>query len=202
MFLGRKNDIMVRKRGGKVKSNNKVLSAIMCALSCALIIVGAFIRIPLSPLAITLQAEFVLLSALLLGARKACGAVGIYILLGLCGIPVFTQGGGLSYVLKPSFGFIIGFLVAGAVTGYMAMRLKKYTFSNIYMSCLAGLAVMYVLGVAYFYFITRFYLDSYIGFMSLISTCVFMTLPIDAVLCVPVAFCAKRLVPILKKHNI
>ena len=184
-----------------MKSNNKVLSAIMCALSCALIIVGAFIRIPLSPLSITLQAEFVLLSALLLGARKACTAVGVYILLGLCGIPVFTQGGGLSYVLRPSFGFVVGFLAAAAVTGCAVTRLKKYSFLNLYVSCFAGIVVLYVLGVAYFYLITRFYLESQIGFMNLMSACVVVTLPVDVVLCIPVALCAKRLLPILKTHT-
>lgn len=93
------------------------MTAAVCALSCALIILGTFIKIPLPMISITLQLEFVLLSAMLLGAWRSGLSVAAYIILGLCGVPVFTYGGGIGCVLKPSFGFIIGFLVASAVTG-------------------------------------------------------------------------------------
>lgn len=43
-------------------------------------------------------------------------SVCIYIVLGLMGLPVFAEGGGLAYVLKPSFGYIIGFAIASYVT--------------------------------------------------------------------------------------
>ena len=93
------------------------MTAAVCALSCALIILGTFIKIPLPMISITLQLEFVLLSAMLLGAWRSSLSVAAYIILGLCGVPVFTYGGGIACVLKPSFGFIIGFLVAAVVRG-------------------------------------------------------------------------------------
>lgn len=184
----------------KQKTKSNALSAAVCALACALVIAGAFIKIPLAPIAITLQLEFVLLSALLIGAARASAAVGAYILLGLCGVPVFTQGGGIAYVLKPSFGFIVSFLVAAAVTGALSSRLSKRGFPGLYAACLAGTAVIYVCGVVYFYLITKFYLNTYPGFMGMMSACVFTTLPIDIVLCIPIAWAAKRLTPAIRRY--
>ena len=73
--------------------------------------VGAFIKIPLGAVPVSLQTVFVLLSALLLG-KKAAISQGLYVLLGLLGLPIFTGGGGIGYVLTPTFGYLIGFIAA------------------------------------------------------------------------------------------
>ena len=78
---------------------------ILCALFTALSAIGAFIRIPVPLVPFTLQITFTTLAGLLLGSKKGAISVAVYVLMGLIGIPVFTQGGGFSYVLKPSFGF-------------------------------------------------------------------------------------------------
>ena len=65
----------------------------------------SFIRIPVPLVPFTLQITFTTLAGLLLGSKKGAISVAVYVLMGLIGIPVFTQGGGFSYVLKPSFGF-------------------------------------------------------------------------------------------------
>ena len=73
-------------------------SLAFCALFTALIAIGAFIKIsiPLEPFPMnfTLQFFFVLLAALLLGPRRACLSVGVYLALGLVGVPIFAAGGG------------------------------------------------------------------------------------------------------------
>ena len=78
------------------------------ALFAALTAVGAFLKIPLGPSAITLQFFFTAMACCLLGS--GCGALSqlIYVLLGLLGLPIFTAGGGFSYVLHPTFGFLLG----------------------------------------------------------------------------------------------
>ncbi len=77
----------------------------MCIVHCFSAI-GAFIRIPVPLVPFTLQITFTTLAGLfLLGSKKGAISVAVYVLMGLIGIPVFTQGGGFSYVLKPSFGF-------------------------------------------------------------------------------------------------
>ena len=102
----------------KMTSKGRAMTAAVCALSCALIILGTFIKIPLPMISITLQLEFVLLSAMLLGAWRSSLSVAAYIILGLCGVPVFTYGGGIACVLKPSFGFISCLRVASVGIGY------------------------------------------------------------------------------------
>ena len=83
-------------------------------LFTALIGVGAFLKITIPvqpvPMHFTLQFFFVLLCGLWLGPQKGAMAVGGYVLLGLFGVPVFAGGGGLGYVLRPSFGYLLGFV--------------------------------------------------------------------------------------------
>lgn len=84
------------------KINTKNL--ILCALFTALIVVGAFIRIPIPVVPFTLQFFFTMLAGLLLGGKLGFTSVATYIAMGLLGLPVFVEGGGLAYLLKPSFG--------------------------------------------------------------------------------------------------
>lgn len=83
-------------------------------LFTALIAAGAFLKITIPvqpvPMHFTLQFFFVLLAGLLLGSKGALFSVCTYLAVGLLGIPVFASGGGLSYLLKPTFGFLMGFI--------------------------------------------------------------------------------------------
>ena len=89
----------------------KTKGVIYCGLFTALIAVGAFIKIPIPVVPFTLQYLFTMLAGLLLGSRLGTVSVLSYMLLGLAGLPIFSEGGGLWYVFKPSFGYIIGFAV-------------------------------------------------------------------------------------------
>lgn len=64
---------------------------ILCALFAALIAVGAFIKIPVPVVPFTLQYLFTMLSGLMLGSKWGLAAVGIYIALGLAGLPVLRR---------------------------------------------------------------------------------------------------------------
>ena len=89
----------------------------MTALFVTLITAGAFIRVPLPNCPFTLQILFTTLAGIILGSRLGAISVGIYIILGLIGVPVFTSGGGPGYVLQPTFGYLIGFMVGAYVVG-------------------------------------------------------------------------------------
>lgn len=88
----------------------RTVDLILCALFAALIAVGAFIKIPIPGVPFTLQVLFTTLAGLLLGSRMGAVSVAIYIILGLAGVPIFTGGGGIGYVVYPTFGYLIGFL--------------------------------------------------------------------------------------------
>ena len=91
----------------------KLREIILCGLFIALVAVGAFVRIPVGTDVYTLQFLFTLLAGLMLGARLGALAVGTYVLMGLVGIPVFASGGGPGYVLQPTFGSLVGFIIQG-----------------------------------------------------------------------------------------
>ena len=76
----------------------KTKNLILCGLFTSLIVVGAFIRIPIPVVPFTLQLLFTMLAGLLLGGKWGAASVCIYIVLGLMGLPVFAEGGGLAYV--------------------------------------------------------------------------------------------------------
>ena len=98
----------------------KTKDLVLCAMFVALIAVGAFIKIPVPVVPFTLQFLFTMLAGLLLGPVNGALAVVVYIVLGLIGLPIFTQGGGPGYIFQPSFGYIIGFAVAAYVNGKIA----------------------------------------------------------------------------------
>ncbi len=72
---------------------------ILAALFSALTAVGAFISIPAAAAPITMQYFFTLMSGIILGKKWGALSQLIYLLVGLAGFPVFTQGGGLSYFM-------------------------------------------------------------------------------------------------------
>ena len=82
----------------------KTKSLIYCGLFTALIAVGAFIKIPVPVVPFTLQYLFTMMAGLLLGPKLGALSVTFYMLLGLAGLPIFSEGGGIWYIFKPSFG--------------------------------------------------------------------------------------------------
>ncbi|CAM3048919.1 Biotin transporter BioY [Arthrobacter ulcerisalmonis] len=91
------------------------------ALAPALAITG--IGVP-----ITFQTLAVMLTGLVLGPARAFAAVGLYVLLGLAGLPIFSLGrSGLSVLAGPSAGYIIAFPIAAAVVGWLATVVIRRT---------------------------------------------------------------------------
>lgn len=192
-----------------MQKTHKLPTNELCAVAIfvALIAVGAFIKIPIPPVPITLQFAFTLLAGLILGPKLGCLAVVIYILMGLVGIPVFTEGGGFSYVLKPTFGYCIGFVFGTMIAGYIfrGWRLqKKISFRSALFGCLASAFIVYLFGVLYMFFILRFYLASPQTFGHLIIYGCLIFLPTDFMWCLIASAAAVRLVPLLplKGENI
>ena len=174
---------------------------ILCGLFVALICAGAFIRIPIPVVPFTLQLLFTMMAGLLLGGRSGAAAVGIYILMGLAGLPVFAEGGGFSYILKPSFGYIIGFAVAAYVTGSIANKVSNPGYRRLLAANFTGLGIVYAFGMVYYYLMSNVYLGSPIGLWPLFLYCFILAVPGDIVLCILGAFLGKRLIPIIKQNR-
>ena len=120
------------------------------ALFIALMTGGAYLRFSIGPVPFTLQTMFCIVGGILLGAKWAGLAMGGYMLLGLMGLPLFAEGGGIGYVLKPSFGYIAGFVPAALVAGLLTR--KKDSLKHFILAMTASLAVIYMVGILYLYF--------------------------------------------------
>jgi biotin transport system substrate-specific component len=96
----------------------------------------------------TLQVGAVLLIGCMGGKNAAALSQIAYLALGLSGVQVFAQGGGLGYWQEPTFGYLLGFLPAAWLCGYVAFRQPR-RFDAIVLSCLIGLLVIHLLGLVY-----------------------------------------------------
>lgn len=86
---------------------------------------AAQVRVPLpfTPVPITLQTFAVLLAGIALGGRVGGLSQALYVAIGLGGVPWFTGGGaGPSHLLGPTGGYLVGFVAAAAVVGYLTDR--------------------------------------------------------------------------------
>ena len=174
--------------------NNKlrIKDIVLCGLFAALISIGTFIKIPTPLLPITLQTLFVVLAGLLLGSKNGAIAVVIYVVIGLLGIPVFTQGGGFAYILNPTFGYILSFIIGAWVAGFIAEKFKP----SILTWTLAGIIaiiLIYAIGIPYFYFISRWYIGNIIAAKTIMISFILMPLPGDVISCVVAALLVDRL---------
>lgn len=182
-----------------VQKKTTTRDIVLCALFAALIAIGAFIRIPIPYVPITFQGFFVLLAGFLLGPKYGPVSMLVYLAIGLAGIPVFTEGGGIMYVLKPTFGFLIGFAVCAFVVGWRTRTLKKLTMGNLFLTGMIGMIPVYLIGVVYFYLIMNYVLQTPIGIWAAIWSCIILVLPADILRCLLASWIAKRLIPVLKK---
>jgi len=159
------------------KKTTDIRKIVMCAMFTALICAGAFIQIPVPPVPITMQTMFVIMAGLMLGSKYGAASALTYLVLGLAGVPVFTGGGGITYVFRPSFGFIIGFVFAAFIAGYIVEKANNFDTKTIAVAAFAGLAVMYVIGCIYMYFILNVYMgleDRGISFVLMNGFLLFM----------------------------
>ena len=173
----------------------------LCALFTALIAVGAFLRIPIPVIPFTLQFFFTMTAGLFLGARLGAISVLCYILLGLAGFPIFAGGGGIAYVLQPSFGYLIGFCIGAYVTGSIAGAYRRPSRKRLLWANFAGLFVVYGFGMAYCWLISVVYLGSAMTLRTLLLYCFLLPIPGDICLCILAAILGKRLIPIVKGQS-
>lgn len=173
---------------------------ILCAMFAALIAIGAFIKIPLGPVPMTLQFLFTNLASLLLGRRLGTISVLVYIAVGLVGVPIFTMGGGPGYIFQPTFGYMIGFAAGAWVAGTIVGRSQTPGMRTYLLAGFVNMLVMYAVGVPYYWLIATYYLGSAIGAGALLISGCLIFLPNDILAFVIGAALAKRLRPALSSH--
>mgnify|MGYP002538725789 CR=1 FL=1 len=158
------------------KVHSKTLSLALIALFAALTAVGAFFKIPFALAAISLQFLFTAMAGVLLGAGYGALSQAVYVLIGLVGGPIFARGG-FSYIFQPTFGFLLGLIPCAFVIGKLAKR--PLTFWRTALSMLAGLAVLYAIGVPYMALIANGYLGKGLSAWQILCKGMLIYLPGD-----------------------
>ena len=171
--------------------NSKIKKMIFCSLFAAICAIFSQISIPAGFTVISLATAAFFIAGGLLGAKLGTLSIAIYIALGAVGLPVFSNfRGGISHLVGPAGGYIIGYLVGALVIGLIVQKQNKFWLYCIAM--LAGIAVCYTLGTAWYIYITKNPLG-----VSLMS-CVVPFIPGDLIKIALSAWLCRRLKPLLK----
>lgn len=182
-----------------MKTSKKLLAADIaeCAVFVALMVASAFIQIPIPFMPLTFQTVISVLSGLLLGWKKGLISMAVYCFMGLIGIPVFSAGGGIFYILKPSFGYIIGFIcascIAGLISGRSGLPLWRYI-----VGALAAFLADYAIGIPYC--MVAAYILNVGNLLNLFVMSNLIFMPKDAILCVLAAILAWKVLPIIDRR--
>ncbi|GGX54796.1 biotin transporter BioY [Streptomyces fructofermentans] len=128
---------------------SRVRDAVLVAGGAALTGVAAQIAVPVpgSPVPVTGQTFAALLVGTALGARRGLLSLAVYAVVGMAGVPWFAEGG--SGASAPSFGYILGMLLAATVVGALARRGADRSVLRMAGTMLLGEAIIYAVGVPY-----------------------------------------------------
>lgn len=131
---------------------SNVLTNVLLVTAASLLTAGCAqleIRLPWTPVPITGQTFAVLLSGIVLGARRAFLAQCLYLLEGACGLPFFAgAAAGLLKLAGPTGGYLMAFPFAAAATGALAERAWDRKPVTMFFTMLAGSVIIFVLGLA------------------------------------------------------
>lgn len=126
------------------------LDAALVATGAAVVALLAQVSIPLWPVPITGQTLGVIVVGAALGSRRGAAALITYLLVGLAGLPVFADfTGSIAAVAKPSFGFVLGFIVSAFVAGWFAERAWDRRPALAFLGFAAASVVPFLVGIPY-----------------------------------------------------
>ena len=129
--------------------------ALFFLLGIILLSVSSKVSIPFYPVPMTFQTFVVYFIAASMGMVGFYSTV-FYVMLGLMGLPIFAAGGGLGYVMSPTFGFLYGMVLSSLFIAYFSKNLFNRSVTKLILSIFVGAIITFVCGVTH--------LASFIGF--------------------------------------
>lgn len=130
--------------------------AILALVGTALLTLSAKVQVWPGPVPITMQSFVILAIGMTYGWRLGGATLLLYLAEGAVGLPVFSAGGGIAYFAGPTGGYLVGFALAAALTGWLAERGMDRRPATTALAMLAGIVAIYVPGLIW--------LTSLIGF--------------------------------------
>ena len=185
-------EISISIIGSTASLRMTVYASLMAALTAA----GAYLAIPIGPVPIVLQNLFIFLSGLLLGPGWGTASVGIYLLAGILGLPVFAGGvGGIGRFAGPTGGYLMGFLPAVFVIGFISNVSKKTNVIRDLLAMICGSLIIYACGLPWLKILTG------MTFGKTLAVGMYPFLPGDALKIAAAVPIAKALRPIINKDQ-
>ena len=112
--------------------------------------VSAKVQVPFYPVPMTLQTLAVLVLAAAYGARLGAAAVALYLVEGLLGAPIFAGAvAGPAYMAGPTGGYLVGFLAAATLIGFLADRGWDRSWLRLLAAMMIGHVVIFAFGYAW-----------------------------------------------------
>ncbi|MEJ5359494.1 MAG: biotin transporter BioY [Desulfobacterales bacterium] len=169
---------------------------VFAALFAALTAVGAYVAVPVGPVPIVLQNFFVMLAGLLLGSRWGVASVGIYLLAGAVGLPVFAGGtGGLARFAGPTGGFLLGYLPVVFLVGRIVEGRPPRLWRDL-TALVLGSLLLYLCGVSWLKVVTG------MSVSKAIAAGMLPFLPGDGLKVAAAALAARSIRPLLQRQEI
>ena len=133
----------------KSLQNQKIVKYfLIIVVGSILLTVSAKIKIPFYPVPMTMQTFMVLFFGMAFGYKIGVAIVGLYLLEGILGLPVFSnspeKGTGLIYFTGPTMGYLIGFLFATYIAGYFNF---KTNIILVFFKLIVSVSIIYILGL-------------------------------------------------------
>jgi len=136
----------------------KQLAIVVAASLFVALCARVTVPLPFTPVPLTLQNFGVLAVGLLLGSRRGFAALSLYLMEGVCGLPVFSMGAGIGHILGPTGGFLVAYPVVAFVAGWIyEQRSQKSTllFAWAALSAVVAEVALFASGLAWLAVLTH-----------------------------------------------
>ena len=117
-------------------------------LGIILLSVSSKVSIPFYPVPMTFQTFVVYFIAASMGMIGFYSTLS-YVILGLMGLPIFAAGGGIGYVMSPTFGFLYGMVLASLAIAYFSKDLFKKNIIKISLAVFVGALITFACGITH-----------------------------------------------------
>lgn len=134
-------------------AQNLAVKAAIAIAGSALLAISAKLQVPFYPVPVTMQTLVVLVLGMTLGSRLAFATLALYLAEGMAGLPVFAgtpeKGIGLAYMMGPTGGYLLGYLFAATLTGWLAERGFDRSLPKAAFALVLGNLAIYVPGLVW-----------------------------------------------------
>jgi biotin transport system substrate-specific component len=130
-----------------ITNNYKIIKSFSAVIfGTVLLAISSKIQTPFTLVPATMQTFIVLFLGMILGYKLAAATVILYLFEGSIGMPVFAKGGGIAYLMGPTGGYLIGFVLTALFAGMIKIKNDPII---IFIYLLFSVSISYVLGLLY-----------------------------------------------------